>query len=146
MHPTSAQIREIISSARPRLLELSTERVCCKDSPDSWSKQEILGHLIDSTLNNHQRVVRGALNQAENFPPYQQDRWVAVQAYNEANWGELVEFWAQSNLHLCWAIDHLPDKAVHNPVNIGKDAPVTLDFVIRDYLRHLNLHLAQIFE
>ncbi len=28
---------------------------------DHWSRKEILGHLIDSATNNHQRFVRGQL-------------------------------------------------------------------------------------
>jgi len=146
METISAKIREIITLAKPRLLEMPPESGRLKASPDAWSKQEILGHLIDSALNNHQRFVRGALNVAENFPPYNQNRWVEIQGYNEMNWADLVEFWAQCNFHLCRVLDRLPEEALNNPCNIGKDKPVTLGFVIEDYLRHLKLHVGQILE
>jgi hypothetical protein len=146
MKTISAKIREIVTPAKPRLLEIPPESATQKVSPDAWSKQEILGHLIDSALNNHQRVVRGALNAAADFPPYNQNRWVEIQAYNEMDWADLVEFWMQCNFHLCRVLDHLPEEALNNPCNIGKDKSVTLGFVIEDYLRHLMLHIDQILE
>ncbi|TWF45316.1 hypothetical protein FHW36_1011246 [Chitinophaga polysaccharea] len=30
-----------------------------RPAPGKWSRQEILGHLLDSATNNHQRFVRG---------------------------------------------------------------------------------------
>ena len=146
MKTASEKIREIITLSKPKLLEISPESACRKVSLDTWSKQEILGHLIDSALNNHQRIVRGVLNVAEHFPPYEQNRWVEMQGYNQRQWGDLIELWAQCNFHLSWALDRLPEEAVNNPCNIGKETPVTLGFVIEDYLRHLNLHLGQILE
>jgi hypothetical protein len=146
MKTASELICEIISTAKPRLMEVPPDSACQKAGLDSWSKQEILGHLIDSALNNHQRFVRGAMDAAENFPPYDQNRWVEIQGYNERDWGNLIEFWVQCNDHLCQVLDRLPEKALNNHCIIGKDNPVTLGFVIEDYLRHLKLHLGQILE
>ncbi len=144
MNAVSEKIREIITAAKPRLLQISPESVLFKPGPEDWSKQEILGHLVNSALNNHQRFVRGALNMAKNFPPYDQNRWVAIQGYNEGHWEDLVDLWAQVNLHLCRIIERIPEEALDNPCNIGKEIPVALGFVFQDYLRHLNLHLEQI--
>ncbi len=144
MNAVSEKIREIVSAARPGLLKISPESVLFKPGPEEWSKQEILGHLVDSALNNHQRFVRGALNMARDFPPYNQNQWVAVQGYNEGKWEDLVELWTQVNLHLCRIIERIPEGALENPCNIGKETPLALGFVIEDYLRHLNMHLEQI--
>jgi len=144
MNAVSEKIRETVAAARPRLLEISRESVVVKAAPDEWSKQEILGHLIDSALNNHQRFVRGALNGARDFPPYNQNQWVAVQGYNDDRWEDLVDLWGQVNLHLCRILERMPEAALDNACNIGKETPVALGFVIQDYLRHLNMHLEQI--
>ena len=146
MKTIATQIRQIVVAARPRLLELPLDDVRRKAGPADWSKQEILGHLIDSALNNHQRVVRGALNAAWDFPPYDQNRWVEIQGYNQRDWADLVDLWAQSNFHMCSMIERLPQGALDNPCNIGREAPVGLGFVVEDYLRHLNMHLGQILE
>ncbi len=141
IHVISEKIREMVVAARAELLKIPPDMAREKASPEDWSKKEIIGHLIDSTCNNHQRFVRGAQNAARDFPPYNQVRWVEVQCYNEMDWVDLVELFVQYNLHLCRVIDVLPQEVLNNPCNIGKETPVTLEFVITDYLRHLGHHL-----
>jgi hypothetical protein len=144
MKTTSEKIREIVLAAKPELLKIPPEIASKKPTPDTWSKKEILGHLIDSAANNHQRFVRGAQNIAGDFPTYNQNRWVEVQHYTDMNWADLVEFFSQYNLHLCHVIESLPQETLGNPCNFGKESPVTLEFVIEDYLRHLRHHVEQI--
>ena len=146
MPTVSDKIRDLIVTSKPELLKIPPGMAGKKSSPESWSKQEILGHLIDSAANNHQRFVRGAQNAAADFPTYQQGRWVEVQGYNSMNWVDLVEFFAHYNLHLCRVIEALPQAALDNPCNIGQEEPVTLSFVIEDYLPHLSHHLEEILE
>jgi hypothetical protein len=117
-----------------------------KPDPHKWSKKEILGHLIDSTANNHQRFVRAVNKVAVQFPTYDQDEWVRIQRYNETSWSFLVTFWSAYNSHLSRVIECIPEDAESFPCNIGKEEPVTLEFVVRDYLRHLQHHLKDILE
>ncbi|MEW6236482.1 MAG: DinB family protein [Candidatus Omnitrophota bacterium] len=146
MNPISQKIRETIEAVKPALLVIAPETASRKASPEAWSKQEILGHLIDSACNNHQRFVRGAQNLARDFPMYKPVQWVEVQRYREMNWQELVELFYHYNLHLSRVIDNLSPEAMNNPCNIGKDNPVTIQFVVDDYLRHLRHHLEKILE
>ncbi|MFC1515269.1 DinB family protein [Thermodesulfobacteriota bacterium] len=138
------KIRELIEGAKPDLLKISPEIAGKKADPDIWSKKEILGHLIDSASNNHQRLVRGAQNAARDFPTYNQDRWVKVQCYNEMDWLDLVDLFVEYNFHLCRVIAFLPREVLGNLCNVGKKNPVTLKFVIEDYLRHLRHHIEDI--
>ena len=62
-----------------------------------WVPKEILGHLIDSAANNHQRFVRARFADPFNSPGYDQNAWVAVHAYRERPWAELVDLWAAHN-------------------------------------------------
>ena len=146
MKTISEKIRELINAAKPELLKITPDIACKKASPDAWSKKEILGHLIDSASNNHQRFVRGAQNMAGDFPTYNQRRWIEVQGYNDMNWVDLVDFFSQYNFHLCRVIDFLPQEVFNNPCNIGKENPVTLQFIIEDYFRHLKHHVEKILE
>ena len=107
----------------------------------TWSKKEMLGHLIDSASNNHQRFIRAMLDTAQDFPTYNQNRWVEVQNYNSMDWNDLVQFFTLYNQHLCRIVDNLPEEALRNPCNIGREDPMTLEFVVIDYLRHLKHHL-----
>lgn len=145
MNQISGQIKETIEKVNPELLKIPPMQAGKKLNPEKWSKKEILGHLIDSASNNLQRFVRAGYNSAEDFPPYNGDRWVEVQHYNEMDWFDLVELFTQLNLHLCRVINFLPENVFNNPVGIGKEEPVTLKFVVEDYLRHLKHHIEQIF-
>ncbi len=138
------QIRQVIATAKPKLLSIAPGIARQKGDPNTRSRQEILGHLIDSALNNHQRFVRGAQDAAADFPTYDQTSWVEVQCYNAMDWIELVNLFVQYNYYLCRVLDAIPQEALSNPCNIGKETPATLEFVIEDYLRHLKLHIEQI--
>jgi hypothetical protein len=139
-------IRSLISESKPRLLVISEEQAGQKPGPDAWSKKEILGHLIDSAMNNHQRVVRAGYNNAMDFPPYDQNNWVKVQRYHQVSWNDLISLFEQLNLHFCRAVEILPQECLGNACNIGKESSVTIEFVIQDYLRHLEHHLRKILD
>ncbi len=112
----------------------------------AWSRKQILGHLIDSAANNHQRFVRAAANAGHLFPPYNQNDWVRIQRYDESEWKDLVLLWSAYNRHLSHVISRMPQDALSSPCNIGKEQPVTVEFVIKDYLRHLRHHVEQLLD
>lgn len=146
MKETSQQIRSLVHKTVSELSIIHSEKTGFKSSPDKWSKKEMLGHLIDSALNNHQRCVRAGYNAADQFPPYDQNNWVSIQHYNELDWHDLIRFWNELNQHLCHVIEHLPNEIKLNKCNIGKEELVTIEFVIKDYLRHMQHHIGQIID
>jgi hypothetical protein len=146
MKEVARQIRSLISEVEPQLSRMNHDEVGFKPDPHKWSKKEILGHLTDSAANNHQRFVRAVNKVAARFPTYDQDEWVRIQRHNEAPWPSLVALWSAYNLHLSRVIECIPKNAESSPCNIGKEEPVTLEFVVKDYLRHLKHHLQDILE
>jgi hypothetical protein len=104
----------------------------------------VIGHLIDSASNNHQRFVRAALQPSLEFPGYDQEGNVRVQAVQEADWTLLVSAWAAYNRYLSHVIARLPESKLKTPCRIGSNEAVTLEFLIKDYLVHLVHHLEQI--
>ena len=145
-NPIAQEIRTVVNQAEALFLQLTPDQVAMKATPDQWSKKEVLGHLIDSAANNHHRFVRAAYNAAMTFPPYNKMEWVRIQGYHESDWTTLVAFWSVYNRHLCDVIERIPAEAFSAPCNIGKEAPVPLEFIIQDYLRHLQHHVNQILE
>lgn len=122
-----------------------------------WSAKEIIGHLIDSASNNHQRFIRAQFTDDLIFPGYGQDEWVNVQDYQNGDWQTLIELWKSFNLHLVFAIDKIPDNILkkervnHNLYEIAaaefvKEKPVTLEEFIKDYYSHLRHHITQLFK
>jgi len=77
-------------------------------APGKWSPKEIVGHLIDSAANNHQRFVRAQFQDNLIFTGYEQQMWVSAQHYGEASWPSLVSLWKMYNLHLLHLISHIP--------------------------------------
>jgi hypothetical protein len=134
----------VVDAAAPELRAIDEAVASRKLKPDVWSVKEILGHLIDSASNNHQRFVRAQLAGELSFPGYEQNRWVAAQDYQTSPWRELVDLWVAYNHHLAHIIRRIPDAAASVPCRIGLDDPVTLNSLAQDYFRHLRHHLEQI--
>ncbi len=137
--------QQTLADAVPKLEAISREKAAEPRAPGKWSRKEILGHLIDSAANNHQRFVRVPLQAGIALPGYQQDDWVRVQHYQDYDWQQLISFWQSYNLHLLNVIKQIPSEALNHTFNLNGET-VGLEFVIRDYLRHMKHHLAQIFE
>jgi DinB superfamily len=142
--PTESQFRERISSVYQTLRGVSEEGSERPVREGGWSRKEILGHLIDSALNNHQRFVRAALDGSYNGPSYEQQGWVAMHGYRTMKWDVLLEHWRCQNELLCDVVERIPDSRLGGQCRVGEDAPVTLRFLIEDYLAHLGHHVHQI--
>jgi hypothetical protein len=140
------ELESIVERTAPRLRPLDEAAVTHRPTPDRWTIKEVIGHLIDSASNNHQRFVRAQFAGELVFPAYEQTEWVACQHYNEASWTELVDLWRRYNLHLAHVIRHVPAERLAVPCNIGDYDPVTLRFLIEDYVVHLKHHLTKIGE
>ena len=137
---------DAIDLAVPRLMAYTAEESAARRRGlDTWSRREILGHLIDSAANNHHRFVRARRGTALTFPGYEQDLWVRAQDYQAADWRNLVALWESYNRHLLHVMSVTPPEACAVTCTIGAGEPVTLEFIMTDYVRHLRHHLGQIF-
>ena len=110
----------------------------------SWSGKEELGHLIDSAINNHWRFVRASLAGKFEGPGYEQDNWVRAHGYHEWTWLSLIDVWRQHNAALAPVVRRIPADRLASPCVIGGSAPVTLQFLIEDYILHMQHHLDHI--
>jgi hypothetical protein len=144
MKEVAESLIELIKKVKPLLLEISEKDSAIKPKPDKWSKKEIIGHLIDSASNNHQKFIRTIEKDGHVFPPYQQDFWVNIQHYQSASWDQLINFWELYNIHLAQIIANTETKNLKNKIVIGSSAPFELGFIMSDYVEHLKHHLKQI--
>ena len=112
--------------------------------PDSWSLKEIIGHLIDSAANNHQRFVRLQLTDTLNLPAYGLD-WLTVEKHNGMQFADLLALWRSYNIllaHLMRTVS--PDALDHVWLKDGGE--VSLRFLMTDYLEHLKGHVTHFEE
>jgi hypothetical protein len=108
-----------------------------------WSRKEILGHLVDSAANNHQRFVRLSLGEVPAMPGYEQEGWVRTQGYQEEAWNSIIDLWSSYNRHLAHVIGRMPEGALERQCRVAGGNPVTLKFLVSDYLQHMMHHLEQ---
>lgn len=144
LQSTANELDQILRDVASKLSAISESVSSSRPSSDKWSKKEILGHLIDSASNNHQRFVRAQLSPTVSQAGYEQERWVATQKYQDEPWLDLVALWKSYNRHLSHLISSVPSDKLNNTIRLGESSPMTLDFLMKDYLRHLKHHLAQI--
>jgi hypothetical protein len=143
MRELSEKLLSLVEVAEPRLREISEKESVQPILPGGWSRKQVIGHLIDSASNNHQRFVRAALQTSLDFPGYDQSGSVQVQAVQRADWQLLVALWAAYNRYLAHVIAQLPASKLETVCRIGSGDAVTLGFLATDYVTHLVHHLSQ---
>jgi len=136
--------RELADAINRELAALLAVRDDAPAVPDAWSKRQELGHLIDSATNNHVRFVRASLEPEYRGPGYDGDRWVALHGYGELPWAMLVDFWERYNRLLVELVARIPDERLAARCVVGDSVPVTLEFLIADYIAHMQHHLDHI--
>ena len=126
------------------LRQIDNRSASVRPAPGKWSKKEILGHLIDSATNNHQRFVRMQLTAHLELPGYDQEEWVRLQHYQDRPWREIIDMWQVYNTQLVEVIRNIDPKALRNTWSAPDGKDVDLEFVVRDYLVHMRHHIDQI--
>lgn len=146
-----------IEDAHARLLSIPETESETRQAEGKWSVKETLGHLIDSAANNHARFVTGQMKNDMVFNGYEQEAWVSLQHYQQANWAALVNLWRAYNLHLLHVASSIPPERLERPQHphtlhkiafqlVDEREPATLGYLIRDYIEHMKHHLGQIFD
>ena len=135
-----------VQQSAQMLRGLDAATVSHRPSPDRWTIKEVVGHMIDSAANNHQRFVRAQLSDELVFPKYDQNQWVRVQHYDSVDWQELVGLWLHYNRLLVHIIRTVAPNSLNVRCTIGEYEPVTLRFLMEDYVVHLKHHLQKISE
>jgi hypothetical protein len=141
---TINKLDRIINNAPKLLMAINEENFSLKPSENKWSKKEILGHLIDSATNNHQRFVRA---QFESNPEisYNQNKWNCFNFYQEIESIHLIHFWTSYNRQLLEIIKRISKENLLNKVKVGESL-IALKFLIVDYVEHLEHHLKQLIK
>ena len=109
-----------------------------------WSKKQLLGHLIDSAVMCHQRIVR---IQYEKGPIvfYNRKQWIDVQHYNAADSNDLIQLWKWYNKHLLHVITNIPSQNLEKIVTLRSGNQYNLNSLIVDYVEQVETNFMQIF-
>lgn len=151
----SDMLKSIVEDSYSLLNQLSSGQMSDKPHPDKWSSKEIIGHMIDSAINNHRRLLLSEKKGDLLFDGYDQDQWVRRNNYQNRSKKDLLDLWRLSNLHLADAINTLDDDLLermtkdHNfdqisMISFDKGKSSNLNYLIQDYIYHIEHHLVQI--
>jgi hypothetical protein len=151
----ASRLRESIETAYPRLSAISDTDAAIAPALGKWSPKQVIGHLIDSASNNHQRFVRANFIDDLVFAGYDQEKWVVLGNYANAPWNSLLSLWREFNFQIARVMDATPasvrdiSRTRHNLHQVAWSAvpeseSATLGYFMSDYVDHLEHHLRQI--
>lgn len=129
-----------------RFNEIPVEEQLQRPAPGKWSKKEILGHLIDSAINNLKRFVDiQSQPQPYKVLPYMQDNLVVINRYQDLPLDHMLLLWKTLNQQIVYVISGIPaDKLACKVITPAGDSR-TLEWLVLDYLDHMNHHWKQVF-
>lgn len=139
----------LLNEWEPKLLQLTEDTITKRRNSQNRTIKQIVGHMVDSASNNTHRIIH-LQNQASPliFPDYanlgNNDRWIAIQNYQNENWEDLVQLWKYSNLHIIHVINNVAMDKLDNVWTSALNENISLKTMIIDYLRHIKLHLNEI--
>ena len=136
----SERLAEVLRKAMPWLVTISEAEASVPERKGKWSAKEVIGHLIDSAVNNLRRIMLLQIEAGPSLSGYAQREWVSLQHYAEREWAQVLALWFALNEHIAWTIEHV-EKARLSNRGLIEGEPLTLGFLIADYIAHMEHHL-----
>ena len=147
MTETINKLEQLLKEGLEYLTQASELELSRKEFAGKWSKKEILGHLVDSGINNLQRFTE---IQFENKPyrirKYNQDELVKANDYQNSENKEIAEFWNLINNRILDLIKKQTEETLNFQIELQEGKFSDLRFLINDYVEHLEHHLKQIMK
>lgn len=144
MTGTARRFRAGLDEVHQALRSLPESRADVPWREGGWTRKQIVGHLLDSATNNRQRFVRASTGGSYSGPSYLQDAWVAAHGYAEQTWSTLLAWWETEHEILMAVVDRIAEDRLETQCVVGEDEPVTLRFLIEDYVEHQRWHVKQL--
>jgi len=145
----SNEIISLVNDWEPVLIRLPEDIISQRKNSQNRTIKQIVGHIIDSSSNNTHRIVHLQYQTPPLiFPNYatfgNNDRWIAIQDYQNEDWTAMVQLWKYSLIHISHVIKNVKSDKLNNEWISGPGKKVTLKMMIVDFPRHLKLHLSEI--
>jgi hypothetical protein len=143
------ELIKLIDEWEPLLSHIPKDILTERKNRQNRTIKQILGHMIDSASNNTHRIIHLQYQASPLiFPDYanfgNNDKWIAIQNYQNENWDNLIQLWKYSNLHIVHVIRNVSKDKLDNTWINALNEPISLKSMIIDYLRHFKLHLNEI--
>ena len=144
MNETIENLKNLLQKGEAYFQTASPEEIE-KKSDGKWSKKELLGHLIDSAINNLQRFTEIEFK-PKPFPirKYMQNELVIANDYQNAEIAEILNFWLAVNRQIERIMAKQTAQTLRQEILLDGSQIETLEFLMKDYVKHLERHLSQI--
>jgi hypothetical protein len=145
MKEISADLNRTVDAFYLQYKGLNDNIASKRPQPDEWSMKEIIGHLINSCSNNHQRFVGLQFVNEMSFPEYQKYHleWMNAEKFNEMKIADLLLLWKQYNILIGHLIENIPSDKLDNYLTMPDGKENSLRKLVEDYVSHLKNHLDQ---
>lgn len=142
------QLEKYIKSFPIELKQLPSTELLNRPAAGKWSKKEILGHLIDSAINNLKRFTEiQFLPQPYSMISYRQNELVVTNDYQNLPLEHLLDLWQALNRQIVFVVRKIAAEKLNYSVDpqIETNEMKTLGWIICDYVVHMDHHMRQIF-
>lgn len=145
------ELLSLVDEWEPKLLALDNEVITERRNSQNRNIKQITGHMVDSASNNTHRIIHLQYQKSPLiFPCYathgNNDRWIAIQNYQQEEWKDLVQLWKSTNVHIVHVIRNINPEKLNDVWISGLNEEISLEAMVVDYPRHFKLHLNEISE
>lgn len=137
------ELESFIEQHTASILQIPEEIFLHKLTPAKWSKKEIIGHLIDSAHSNIRRFI---VAQYEDNPTivYNQEKWVAINNYQQWNNNQLIRLWYLLNNQVVEILKNTSAEIAGRTCFTNESQ--TVQWLAADYIKHLRHHIHQVLD
>ena len=149
--PICKELLNLITAWESNLLSLPVDVITQRRNSQNRTVKQIVGHMCDSASNNTHRTIHLQYQKSPlQFPNYasygNNDRWIAIQNYQDEDWKNLIGLWKYLNIHIVHVYRNVDTTKLDNVWEADTNKFITMRDGIVDYLRHFRLHLDEITE
>jgi len=145
------ELLSLVKQWETKLLTLPVDIINERQNSQNRTIKQITGHMVDSASNNIHRIIHLQYQESPLvFPDYanlgNNDRWIAIQNYQEEEWNSLVKLWKYANMHIVHVIQNINTEKLGNIWISALNEEISLEAMVVDYPKHFKLHLDEINE
>jgi len=146
MESTTERLRQLLIDTRQAVERASDADMEQKTNNTSWSKKEMLGHLVDSAIHNLRRFVAAHyLEMPFAIAAYEQDALVAANHYQELPTAHTLQLWYSLNEHIIEVVSRLtPEQLADEVINPDEFKFLSIEQLYQEYVEHLEQHVQKI--
>lgn len=149
--PVTEGVLHLIDEWEPKLSGQDQDVISQRRNSQNRTIKQIVGHMIDSASNNIHRIVHMQYQPSPlRFPNYategNNDRWIAIQNFQDENWGNMINIWKYLNIHFVHVVKNVDPSKLDCQWHYSEERLISLRDGIIDYLKHFKLHLSEIEE